>query len=72
MLSSTSYTRGNSMKLKKNHVVSARDGHFFVNRIINIWNSLPDYIVTSPTVVCFKNRLKPLNFYLCCSVVFVS
>ena len=43
MLFSTSQTRGNSMKLKKNHVVSARDGHIFVNRIINIWNSLPDY-----------------------------
>jgi len=36
MLSSTSQTRGNSMKLKKNHVVPARDGHFFVNHIINI------------------------------------
>ena len=41
MLFSTSETRGNSMKLKKNHVVFARHGHFFVNRIINIWNSYP-------------------------------
>jgi len=38
------------MKLKKNHIVSARDGHFLVNHIINTWNSLPDYIVTSPMV----------------------
>jgi len=62
--SDTSYTRGNSMKLKKNHIVSTRDGHFFANRIINTWNSLPDYIVTSPTVTCFKRQLKSLNFSL--------
>ena len=39
----TSQTRGNRMKFKKNHVVAARDGHFFVNHIINIWISLPYY-----------------------------
>ena len=62
--SNTGYTRGNGIKLKKNHIASARDGHFFANRIINIWNSLPDHIVTSHTVACFKYRLKSLNFSL--------
>ena len=58
------WNTSNSMKLKKNHIVSTRDGHFFANRIINTWNSLPDYIVTSPTVTCFKRQLKSLNFSL--------
>jgi len=31
--------------------------HYFANRIVNIWNSLPDAIVTSPTLNTFKNRL---------------
>jgi len=35
-----------------------------VCRIINVWNLLPDYIVTSPTVACFEHRLAKLNFTL--------
>ena len=39
-----------------------RDGHFFANRVINIWNSLPDHIVASPSVACFKRKLSKMNF----------
>ena len=57
-------TRGNSMKLNKCHINSNRDGHFFSNRVINAWNSLSNYIVTSPTVACFKRRIVKLKFLL--------
>ena len=30
---------------------------FFTNRVVNIWNSLPDYVVHADTVNCFKSRL---------------
>jgi len=40
----------------------------FGNRTINAWNSLLDYIVTSPTVACFKHRLA--NLILRCSAAF--
>jgi hypothetical protein len=30
---------------------------FFVNRVIKLWNSLPDAVVDAPTVNIFKNRL---------------
>ena len=30
---------------------------FFANRIVNIWNSLPSYVVSAETVNCFKTRL---------------
>jgi hypothetical protein len=30
---------------------------FFVNRIVSLWNSLPDYVVSADTVNSFKNRL---------------
>ena len=43
---------------------NSRDGHFFGNRVINAWNSLSDYIVTSPTVACFKSRIVKLKFLL--------
>ena len=32
------------------------------NRVINLWNSLPDHIVTAPSINCFKNKLD--NFLL--------
>jgi len=31
--------------------------HFFTNRIVNLWNSLPSSIVTAPTVASFKQQL---------------
>jgi len=34
--------------------LSARDGHFFSNRVVNVWNSLPDSVILSPTVASFK------------------
>ena len=52
------------MKLNKCHINSNRDGHFFSDRVINAWNSLSDYIVTSPTVACFKRRIVKLKFLL--------
>ena len=29
---------------------------FFTNRVVNICNSLPDYVVHADTVNCFKSR----------------
>jgi len=47
-----SYTRGDVMKLIKPRVMSARhcQYHFFTNRTIYLWNSLPDSTVTVPVV----------------------
>ena len=48
--SSISQTRGNSLKLNKRHLASTRDAALFHNRIINLWNALPDDIVTARSV----------------------
>jgi len=34
----------------------------FSNRVINIWNSLPDHIVASPSVASFKRKLSKFHF----------
>jgi len=31
--------------------------NIFSNRIVNLWNSLPDFIVSAPIVATFKQRL---------------
>ena len=35
---------------------------FFVKRIVTVWNSLPDSIVMSNSVVAFRQKLKQLHF----------
>ena len=49
--------RGHSLKLAKNHHRLQIRGNFFSERVINVWNSLPDNVVTAPTVNTFKSRL---------------
>jgi len=45
------------MKRNKPRIISTRDSHFFTNRTLNLWNSLPGSIVTASTVNCLKSRL---------------
>ncbi|XP_069122448.1 uncharacterized protein [Argopecten irradians] len=50
-------TRGHSRKLFKKQRRLQRTGHFFSNRIVNTWNSLPEKTVTSTSVNSFKTNL---------------
>jgi hypothetical protein len=61
-LSLNTHLRGNKFKLFKPKSVSVRDSNFYVNRIVNIWNSLPDSIVTADSVFSFKRRLNSFDF----------
>jgi hypothetical protein len=56
VLSHNNNLRGNQYKLVKPIATSARDANFFSNRIINIWNSLPNSVVNADTVSCFYRR----------------
>ena len=40
---------------------------FFTNRVINIWNALPDSIVKSPSVNSFKSEISSLHFCNFCA-----
>ena len=50
-------TRGNIYKMQQSHLHYDLRKHFFTNRIINVWNSLPNNIVTSASTNIFKNHL---------------
>ena len=50
-------TRGNSLKLYQNHVKYDLRNYSFTNRIVTLWNSLPEKVVSSGSVNLFKNRL---------------
>ena len=49
-INNSSITRGHQFKLFKVRSRLMIRQHFFTNRIVNLWNSLPSSIVTAPTV----------------------
>jgi len=50
-------TRGNRCRLLQKHFHYDLRKLNFSNRVIPVWNSLPDYVVCAATVNTFKNRL---------------
>ena len=50
-------TRGHSLKLRKDRVLKSVRRNFFSVRVVNDWNSLPESVVSAPTVNAFKSRL---------------
>jgi len=49
-----SFTRGNYLRTSLDYDMRK---YFFTEKIINVWNSLPSYIVNSSSVNSFKNNL---------------
>ena len=56
-MNTSTRTRGNSLKLKVERCKYNLRKFSFTPRVVNIWNSLPDSIVTSESVNMFKNEL---------------
>ena len=56
-INSDTRTRGHPKKLVVRRCRYDVRKYSFSNRITNIWNSLPDEIISAPTVNTFKNSL---------------
>ena len=52
--------RGHSKKLFIQRSKKEVRSNFFTQRVAPVWNSLPEEIVSAPSVNCFKNRLDDL------------
>ena len=51
-------TRGNQLKLYKCHCTVDVTKHYFSNRVVNVWNILPDTVVTAaPILLSFRRQL---------------
>jgi len=50
-------TRRNDMKLEKSRVKYDLQKFSFSNRVVNTWNSLPNWVVSANTTNTFKARL---------------
>jgi len=54
---SYSTTRGNKFILQKFNCKYSIRKYSFGSRVVNIWNSSPDYVVEADSLNAFKNRL---------------
>ncbi len=52
--------RGHSSKLSKSYSRTEVRKHFFTNRVVDVWNSLPEDVVSAPSLSCFKRKLRSL------------
>ncbi|XP_033731479.1 uncharacterized protein LOC117321118 [Pecten maximus] len=50
-------TRGHSRKIYKRPFRLNKTGNFYSNRVINIWNSLPEEVISAPSINAFKSRI---------------
>jgi len=53
-------THGHSLKLEKRDCKSRISANFFGYRVVNVWNSLPEDVVSASSVNCLKGRLDSL------------
>jgi len=54
-------TRGHNLRLHKFRARYDLRKYYFTNRVVNTWDSLPSYVITTEIVNCFKSRLD--NFW---------
>ena len=59
------------LKITKNRTKYDLCKYFFANRIVNVWNSLPSYVVSAETVNCFKTRLDRFGLTKISYIIFV-
>ena len=56
-LNDSNRTRGHSLKLHKQYARLDVRKHFFSCRVVDLWNSLPEHVISATSVNSFKNRL---------------
>ena len=57
-------TRGHSVKLYPKFSRTNRGLATFANRVVNVWNSLPEELVLSRTVQTFRRKLDSFDSHL--------
>ena len=56
-LSTINTTRDHPLKLEKQYARLNIRKFSFTHRIVNVWNSLPEHVITAPSIKSFEKRL---------------
>jgi len=59
-------TTCNHLKLYKCRCTVDVIKHYFSNRVVNVWNSLPDTVVTALSLLSFRYQLAKFDFISFC------
>jgi len=57
LMSDTHITRGNELRLQKFRCKYDMRKFYFTNRVVDHWNSLPNWVVSANNIITFKKRL---------------
>ena len=52
-----SKTRGHRFKVREERYKSVQRGYFFTQRVVSVWNKLPEVVVEAGAVLSFKKHL---------------
>ena len=52
-----SKTRGHRFKVRGEGYKSVQRGNFFAQRVVSVWNKLPEVVVEAVTILSFKKHL---------------
>ena len=52
-----SKTRGHRFKVRGERYKSVQRGSFFTQRVVSVWNKLPEVVVEAGTILSFKKHL---------------
>ena len=52
--------RGHDYTLEQNRIYKPVCKNYFLNRVVKLWNKLPEHVIRSESLNIFKNRLDKL------------
>ena len=56
-----SKTRGHRFKVRGERYKSVQRGNFFTQRVVSVWNELPEVVVETGTILSFKKAFRQLH-----------
>jgi len=62
IMSNVFITRGNEFKMQLTHIQYNLRKHLFTNRVIDIWNSLPNEVVSADSINILKSSLDKFRY----------
>ena len=63
LFSTSDSTRGHSLRFRQQHCRIQSYQYSFFPSVICLWNTLPDSVVSAPTLESFRSRLSPLSLH---------